>query len=101
MSVSTNGAALKNGYKLIVSEAGIQEVLFSAIGGVTDTSKLRLTHRGQDVAIHVLADRLRFYAAGRGRPLEHDFGLSAGEGRWRATHGNSGRRPIRRDRPGL
>ncbi len=62
VSVSTNGAALKNGYKLIVSEAGIQEVLFSAIGGVTDTSKLRLTHRGQDIAIQVLTDRLRFYA---------------------------------------
>lgn len=66
VSVMTNGAALKNGYKLIVSEAGIQEVLFSAIGGVTDPSKLRLTHRGRDVAIQVLADRLRFYAPGVG-----------------------------------
>ena len=62
VSVATNGAALKNSYKITVSEAGIQEVLFSAIGGVTDSNKLRLTHRGQDVAIQVLGDRLRFYA---------------------------------------
>ena len=47
VSVATNGAALKNSYKITVSEAGIQEVLFSAIGGVTDSNKLRLTHRGR------------------------------------------------------
>ncbi len=62
VSVTTNGAALKNSYKITVSETGIQEVLFSAIGGVSDSSKLHLTHRGQDVAIQVLTDRLRFYA---------------------------------------
>jgi len=62
VSVTTNGAALKDSYKIIVSTTGIQEVRFDAIGGVTDPSTLRLIHRGQDVAIQVLADRLRFYA---------------------------------------
>ena len=62
VEIATNGAATQNGFKLIVSTPGIQEVLFSALGSVADSSKLRLTHRGQNVAMQVLGDRLRFYA---------------------------------------
>ena len=62
LSVPINDAALKNSYKITVNTAGIQEIHFDAIGGVPNPNTLRLTHRGQDVAIQVLADRLRFYA---------------------------------------
>jgi hypothetical protein len=60
--VPTNQAALQNGYRITVSQPGIQEVPFSAFGGDFDSMDLHLTHRGATVAVEVLADRFRFYA---------------------------------------
>jgi hypothetical protein len=60
--VPVNQAALQNSYKITVSQPGIQEVPFSAFGGDFDSASLNLTHRGESVAVEVLADRLRFYA---------------------------------------
>lgn len=60
--VPVNQAALQNSYKIIVSQPGIQEVPFSAFGADFDSMKLRLSHRGANVAVEVLADRFRFYA---------------------------------------
>jgi len=62
VDVPINQAALQNGYKITVSQPGIQEVPFSAFGGDFDSMKLHLTHRGATVAVEVLADRFRFYA---------------------------------------
>lgn len=60
--VPINQAALQNGYKLIVSQPGLQEVLFSTLTNGYDVNQLHLTHRGETVAVEVLADRFRFYA---------------------------------------
>lgn len=60
--VPVNQAALQSGYKLTVSQPGIQEVPFSAFGSDFDSMKLHLTHRGETVLVEVLADRFRFYA---------------------------------------
>ncbi|HHY57352.1 MAG TPA: hypothetical protein GYA08_18155 [Chloroflexi bacterium] len=60
--VPVNQAALQSGYRLTVSQPGIQEVPFSAFGNDFDSMKLHLTHRGETVAVEVLADRFRFYA---------------------------------------
>lgn len=60
--VPINQAALQNGYKITVSQPGIQEVPFSAFGADFDSMRLRLTHRGENVAVELLADRFRFYA---------------------------------------
>lgn len=60
--VPINQAALQNGYKITVSQPGIQEVPFSVFGADFDSMRLRLTHRGENVAVELLADRFRFYA---------------------------------------
>lgn len=60
--VPINQAALQNGYKLIVRQPGLQEVPFSALANGYDVNRLHLTHRGETVAVEVLADRFRFYA---------------------------------------
>jgi hypothetical protein len=60
--VPINQAALQSGYKLIVSQPGLQEVPFSALINGYDVNRLHLTHRGETVAVEVLADRFRFYA---------------------------------------
>ncbi|MCS6825897.1 MAG: C25 family cysteine peptidase [Caldilinea sp.] len=62
VSVPINQAALQNGYKLIVNQPGLQEVPFSALTKGYDANRLHLTHRGETVAVEVLADRFRFYA---------------------------------------
>lgn len=62
INVPINQAALQNGYKLIVTQPGVQEVPFSALANGYDANKLHLTHRGETVAVEVLADRFRFYA---------------------------------------
>lgn len=60
--VPINQAALQNGYKITVSQPGVQEVPFSAFGADFDSMRLRLTHRGENIAVEMLADRFRFYA---------------------------------------
>ncbi len=61
--VPINGDALKQAVKLVVSQPGIQEVLYTALGVASvDKDKLRLTFDGSEVAVEVLTDRLRFYA---------------------------------------
>lgn len=62
VTVPVNQAALQNGYKLTVSQPGLQEVPYSAFGADFDVTRLRLSHRGETVAVEALADRLRFYA---------------------------------------
>jgi hypothetical protein len=61
VDVPLNPAALRPGYKLTVTEPGMQEVLFSTLAAGYDTARLHLTHRRQPIPIEVLADRLRFY----------------------------------------
>ena len=61
VDVPLNPAALRPGYKLTVTEPGMQEVLFSTLAVGDDTTRLHLTHRRQAIPIEVLADRLRFY----------------------------------------
>ncbi len=61
VAVPVNQAALQNGYRITVSQPGLQEVLFSAFGAGFDSTRLHLTHGGETVAVEVLADRLRFF----------------------------------------
>lgn len=60
--VPINQAALQNGYKIVVTQPGLQEVLFSSLTAGYDAAKLNLTHHGESIAVEVLADRFRFYA---------------------------------------
>lgn len=62
VEVPINQAALQNGYKIVVTQPGLQEVLFSALTAGYDPAKLNLTHRGEQIAVETLADRFRFYA---------------------------------------
>lgn len=62
VTVPVNSDALRAAHKLIVSQAGIQEVTFAELGGVSNPDNLRLTFKGAEVALEVLSDRLRFYA---------------------------------------
>lgn len=61
VDVPVNQAALKDGFKIVVSQPGLQEVLFSTLGANFDAGKVNLTYRGESVAVEVLADRFRFY----------------------------------------
>ena len=62
VQVPINQAALQNGYKIVVTQPGLQEVLFSSLAAGYDAAKLNLTHRGEQIAVETLADRFRFYA---------------------------------------
>lgn len=62
VDVPINQAALRNGYKIIVTQPGLQEVLFSSLTAGYDATKLNLTHHGESIAVEALADRFRFYA---------------------------------------
>jgi len=62
IDVPINQAALQNSYKIVVSQPGLQEVLFSTLTAGYDADKLNLTHRGEAIAVEVLTDRFRFYA---------------------------------------
>lgn len=62
VDVPVNQAALQDGFKIVVSRPGLQEVLFSTLGAAFDAGKVNLRYAGAPVAVEVLADRFRFYA---------------------------------------
>lgn len=66
VNVPINSDALRSAHKLVVKQAGIQEVTFAELGGVADPTSLRLMHEGSEVALEVAGDRLRFYAPAPG-----------------------------------
>lgn len=62
VQVPVNTAALTAGFKLIVAQPGIQEVLYNELGLAAEPANVRLTLNGQQVAVEKDGDRLRFYA---------------------------------------
>ncbi len=62
VQVPVNDAALRDGFKIIVAQPGLQELLYSQLGLASAPANLRLTLGGNTVAVEKTGDRLRFYA---------------------------------------
>lgn len=66
VNVPLNTAAFADGYRITVAQPGMQEVPYSQLGLAGAPAGVKLEANGQEVAVEMAPDRLRFYAPAAG-----------------------------------